>query len=222
MRRSTIFHTEKSVSRYDFPIDKDWLHLVYIARHGRYRQKATGHRDHTARRDSPRAQRRTEGPPGQDGRRGKRGGGMRLSRLTFQILCKLDNSPDVRQRFIPNTFDSSLTHGGIARRRSAILSRVIGATARFGRSGAYCIIIAAARSSARVSTRLFTISISALRKFAMRFRRERRSSAICPLFSVSRYSTNLRSRSSAVLGAVIEGLLQEFRYVMQVSRVLVY
>jgi hypothetical protein len=69
-----------------------------------------------------------------------------------------------------------------------------------GRTGACSISIAAARSSALSSISWFRIRIRSCRKLAIRFIRRSLTSPSWPLFSVSMYWTNRRSRSSAVFG----------------------
>jgi hypothetical protein len=75
-----------------------------------------------------------------------------------------------------------------------------------GRGGAYSISIPAAKSSARVSIISFNSCISLLRKLAIRLSRVSLNSASLPWWTLARYSTILRSRSSAVLGFRILGL----------------
>lgn len=71
---------------------------------------------------------------------------------------------------------------------------------RSGLGGAYSISIPAAKSSARASIISSSNCISRFRELAIRLSRVSLNSANRPLCSVTRYSTSLRSRSSAVLG----------------------
>lgn len=94
-----------------------------------------------------------------------------------------------------------LIQGGMRRRRSDRtfpLAFPCKGVFGFRRGGAYSISMPAARSSARASIIRFSNSIKSWRKLAMRFMRVSLNSASWPLFKVSTYWTNRRSRSSAV------------------------
>lgn len=80
------------------------------------------------------------------------------------------------------------------------LPLIVSCPTRCGRGGAYCIIIPAAKSSARDSMISLSNCISFLRRFDMRSSRASLNSASLPWWQLNKYSTSLRSRSSAVAG----------------------
>lgn len=80
---------------------------------------------------------------------------------------------------------------------------------RLDRGGASSISIPAATSCARTSIISSRSLIRSFRKLAIALSREKRSSAISPLFNPLTYRTNRRSLSSAVTGFHIGNLLGE-------------
>jgi hypothetical protein len=104
--------------------------------------------------------------------------------------------------------EDRLTHTGNSLRLGGIGSRSSATSMDFfsGLGGAYSMSIPAAKSSARASIISFSNCMSLLRRFATLFKRMSLNSCMRPLWTVVRYSTSRRSRSSAVPGFLKLGL----------------
>lgn len=129
------------------------------------------------------------------------------SNSPFRALCSNHNIASVNYTKIQPSVPVRpfLIHGGNPAFLGAIgsLPSVTSTALRIGRGGAYSASMDAAISSDRASIISLMSCMSRLRALAMRFMRPSLNSARRPWWHATRYSTILRSRSSAVAGGRI-------------------